>query len=232
MDFDWVGENVKEFAVEGNMTALMIIGGIDVYLNIVLPNQFQSNLTEAQTHLHTYSLTHLLIVLFVIRGVGQQGQLGHNSLLNAPEPTHITRLTNEQHTIAAITCGIAHTFFLTTLGQLLACGQNTYGALGMNTEAEAVLVPTCIEVNFQETAVLGHGQGASRVVHISCGGAHTAVVDSRGRLYTTGSNTCGQLGLGHLEDFVCSFSQVTEFVGMASTDVGVIRDLQTKEEVM
>jgi alpha-tubulin suppressor-like RCC1 family protein len=165
------------------------------------------------------------------RGVGQQGQLGHNNLSNAAEPTHIASLTREQHTIAAVTCGIAHTFFLTDAGGLLACGQNIYGALGMDTSAEAVLVPTVTRVNFQEESVPGQGQGASRIVHISCGGAHTAVIDSRGRLYTTGSNTCGQLGAGNFNDFSCSFSQVTVFVGEASSEVGALRDLQTREEV-
>lgn len=163
--------------------------------------------------------------------MGQQGQLGHNSVTNMMEPTHITSLTNEQHTIAAVSCGIAHTFFLTSSGQLLACGQNVYGALGMDTKAEEVLVPTVTEVNFQENAVMGDGKGASRIVHISCGGAHTMVVDSRGRVFATGSNTCGQLGLGHFKDYVCSFSQVTTFVGMASSEVGVIRDRQTREEL-
>jgi len=164
-------------------------------------------------------------------GVGQQGQLGHNNLQLVAEPTQIMSLVHEKYCIAAVTCGIAHTFFLTDLGQLLACGQNLYGALGMDTSAEAVLLPTLTEVNFQEDAKIGEGEGASRIVHISCGGAHTAVVDSRGRLYCTGSNTCGQLGLGDFNDFYCSFSQVTNFLGEASTKVNVIRDLQTREEI-
>lgn len=172
-----------------------------------------------------------VLMLIMFRGVGQQGQLGHGNLESMAEPTQILKLTEGKHCIAAVTCGIAHTFFLTDLGQLLACGQNKYGALGVDTTAEPVVLPTFIEVNFQEDAKIGQGQGASRIVHISCGGAHTAVVDSRGRLYTTGSNTCGQLGLNHFEDYLCSFSQVTTFSGEACTDEHVVRDLQTREEL-
>lgn len=159
--------------------------------------------------------------------MGQQGQLGLSTVINTPDPVHISSLSQEQHNVAAVSCGIAHTFFLTEEGGLLACGQNIYGALGVDTAGEAVLVPTPVHVNFQEIAPLG----ASRIVHISCGGAHTAVVDSRGRLYTTGSNTCGQLGLSHFDDFVCSFSQVTSFVTEASVEVSVVRDVQTRTEL-
>ena len=138
---------------------------------------------------------------FICRGVGQQGQLGHKNLESVYEPQQITSLMNEKYNVSAVACGIAHTFFLTDNGRLLACGQNIYGALGMNTMAEAVLIPTCVELNFE-----------AHIVHISCGGAHTAVVDALGRLYTAGSNTCGQLGLGNFNDSCAHFSQVTSFV--------------------
>lgn len=188
-----------------------------------------SNVACAYQPVH--SLKVKVSFLSLLRGVGKQGQLGHNDLTSSPVPTHLSSLSDANYTIAAVSCGIAHTFFLTDKGNLLACGQNTFGALGVDSGAENVVVPTDVAVPYQEEAVAGRGEGASRIVHVSCGGAHTAVVDSRGRLYTTGSNTCGQLGLGTFDDAQCTFTRVTEFVGESDVRQRVMRDTQTMGEV-
>ena len=36
--------------------------------------------------------------------------------------------------------------------------------------------------------------GGVRVSHVACGGAHTVVTDADGRVFSAGSNSCGQLG--------------------------------------
>ena len=36
--------------------------------------------------------------------------------------------------------------------------------------------------------------GCVRVSHVACGGAHTVIIDVEGRVYSAGSNSCGQLG--------------------------------------
>ena len=55
------------------------------------------------------------------------------------------------------------------------------------------------------------------VTHVDCGGGHTLVVSEAGRLWACGSNSCGQLGLGHFTD-VHKFEQVSFFSGDADAD--------------
>eukprot|EP00090_Calanus_glacialis_P002688 TRINITY_DN12012_c0_g1_i2.p1 TRINITY_DN12012_c0_g1~~TRINITY_DN12012_c0_g1_i2.p1 ORF type:complete len:126 (+),score=17.52 TRINITY_DN12012_c0_g1_i2:343-720(+) len=71
---------------------------------------------------------------------------------------------------------------------LFAWGANSHGQLGLGTVSEQEGVP--VEVG--EPPVL-HG------VKIVGGGGHTLLRDGEGRLFATGWNKAGQLGLGHTE---------------------------------
>lgn len=136
-------------------------------------------------------------------GLGANGQLGLGTNCNVKIPTSIGALHN--HCVSAVACGIAHTIFLVnSTSVLFGCGMNQYGCLGFDSQGQPVLSPTCIAID---------GMSALRVtpVHVSCGGAHSAVIGSDGSLYTAGSNTCGQLGLNSPEDYFCYFIKVPNF---------------------
>ncbi|KAF0697947.1 Aste57867_11400 [Aphanomyces stellatus] len=128
-------------------------------------------------------------------GIGKQGQLGHGyECVQEPNPRQILSL----EPVAAVACGIAHTMFLLPDGSIRGCGLNSYGQLGLGHTKPIVGVPTSIELT-------------CRVHHVACGGAHSCLVDADGRLWSAGSNSCGQLGLGHSTD-TCEF----EVVAMAT----------------
>jgi len=87
--------------------------------------------------------------------------------------------------IAQVGCGRYHTLAVTVTGELLGCGDNSYGQLSLGrTKAQ----PT-----FQKIGV----PGGARVAQAAGGGRHTLVVTVTGELWACGSNVYGQLGLGH-----------------------------------
>ena len=71
---------------------------------------------------------------------------------------------------------------------LFAWGANSHGQLGLGTVSEQEGVP--VEVGEHPV----HGG-----VNIVGGGGHTLLCDGEGRLFATGWNKAGQLGLGHTE---------------------------------
>jgi hypothetical protein len=105
--------------------------------------------------------------------------------------------------ISAIACGIAHSVFLSSDATLFSCGMNTYGQLGLGLISQSAAIASPIRVPLS----LGNDID---IAHISCGGAHTLLVDSNGALFATGSNSCGQLALNHLQDSF-EFSRVEFF---------------------
>ncbi len=64
---------------------------------------------------------------------------------------------------------------------------NAFGQLGIGRhQTPSAFDPQWIHINSRQAAPISH---------IACGGAHTLAVDINGRLYATGSNSCGQLGV-------------------------------------
>ncbi len=106
----------------------------------------------------------------------------------AGEPTLIDELvTTQKVAVVAVAAGIAHTCFLTDAGAVLVTGMNNFGQLGLGAHA-------CTSVNVPAPMLVSTIQGAARISHISCGGAHTLLVDEEGALFASGSNSCGQVG--------------------------------------
>uniref|UniRef100_A0A914WAL0 non-specific serine/threonine protein kinase n=1 Tax=Plectus sambesii TaxID=2011161 RepID=A0A914WAL0_9BILA len=131
-------------------------------------------------------------------GDGAQGRLGNRSEQDVLVATQIA-IPNEQM-IRTSRCGVDATVLLTDSGSLLAMGSNHCNKLNLNqrqgffsnakgnvTEVTKVLSPTSLK-NFP-----------SRVVDVSMGSSHTAVLLESGHLHMFGRNAEGQLGRGHRE---------------------------------
>jgi alpha-tubulin suppressor-like RCC1 family protein len=145
-------------------------------------------------------------------GLGGQGQLGLGERLQCvPTPTAVLSLSNKKHRVRAVSCGIAHTFVVTTNmiteeKCLLSFGWNHCGQLGHGGEliSEQLKSPTLQPPRIEDTVPtptkviiqLGSGVTDDPVQQVSCGGAHTAIVTRSGRTFVTGSGSSGQLGLG------------------------------------
>ena len=144
-------------------------------------------------------------------GINRQGQCGLGHTENQAKPALVAALGRP---VAAATCGIAHTAFVLDDGSLAMCGSNQFGQLGLGRSfnggggggqrghtdlAEArVLARTASHAALPKMVpapvVVLETSGDFRVAHVACGGAHTLLVDTAGRVLSAGSNSCGQLG--------------------------------------
>ena len=132
-------------------------------------------------------------------GLGEFGALGHGDLYTRYEPHMVEILVQKDIFIRDLDAGTRHTAFISTSGELFACGSGDAGQLGTGTR-DKELVP--VRVNTQE-----------KVAHVSCGIFHTCFVTriyiiyiyiyiECGDLFSMGGNTFGQLGLGHKKSIV------------------------------
>ena len=135
-------------------------------------------------------------------GISGQGQLGLGADFasrSVATPTAVLKLHATGHRAIGVSCGIAHTAVLTvtydkTKGwdmsspSSFAFGWNRCGQLGLGCDYATV---ECVH---DPTSVLFGDDIIAQ--QIACGGAHTLVVTQSGRLFATGSGSCGQLGLG------------------------------------
>nr|XP_015219953.1 PREDICTED: X-linked retinitis pigmentosa GTPase regulator [Lepisosteus oculatus] len=87
-----------------------------------------------------------------------------------------------------ISCGDEHTALITENGKLYMFGSNNWGQLGLGTKS-TVNKPTCVKALKSEKVKLA-----------ACGRNHTIVYTAQGKLYSTGGNNEGQLGLGDFEE--------------------------------
>lgn len=91
--------------------------------------------------------------------------------------------------LTGVACGLAHTLAVDGEGSLLAWGANGYGQLGTGHACDHVASP----------CDAGAGMDGP-VAHAACGAAHSVVVTAAGSVFATGSNSCGQLGVGDSTD--------------------------------
>ncbi|KAG7215669.1 hypothetical protein INR49_022024 [Caranx melampygus] len=87
-----------------------------------------------------------------------------------------------------IACGDEHTALITENGKLFMFGSNNWGQLGLGSKLTANK-PTCVKALKSEKVEL-----------VACGRNHTLLCTAKGRVYATGGNSEGQLGLGDSEE--------------------------------
>ncbi|KAF4713352.1 hypothetical protein FOZ62_030809 [Perkinsus olseni] len=83
----------------------------------------------------------------------------------------------------SVSCGFAHSLFLSDSGRVYSCGMGSHGQLGNNDRSHR-WVPTFIPT-------------IDRCTMVSCGGHHSLVLcDPLGEVYAFGSGSTGKLGRG------------------------------------
>ncbi|PIA28431.1 hypothetical protein AQUCO_06900004v1 [Aquilegia coerulea] len=115
-------------------------------------------------------------------GNGDYGRLGLGKVDSQWSPTVCSALENQN--LKAISCGGAHTLFLTEAGRVYATGLNDYGQLGISPEKSYTLEPLEISGLPEE------------IIRVSAGYHHSSAITANGVLYMWGNNSSGQLGLG------------------------------------
>lgn len=114
-------------------------------------------------------------------GQNSHGQLGlGHGFTSQSSPQRVKSL--EGIPLAQVTAGGFHSFALSLSGAVFAWGKNNSGQLGLNDE------------KVRESPCQVKPLRTQKVVYISCGEEHTAVLTKTGGLFTFGAGGCGQLG--------------------------------------
>ncbi|KAM6958593.1 retinitis pigmentosa GTPase regulator b [Tautogolabrus adspersus] len=87
-----------------------------------------------------------------------------------------------------IACGDEHTALITENGKLFMFGSNNWGQLGLGSKV-TVNKPTCVKALKSE-----------KVQFVACGRNHTLICTAQGKVFSSGGNSEGQLGLGDCEE--------------------------------
>ena len=117
-------------------------------------------------------------------------QLGHGDKMNRGAPTPVKALESVRVTKAA--CGKTHTLFLTSGGEVWACGSNKFGELGLGKTSESENAP-------KQIGALG-----SKVVDIGAGEEFSVIVTEDGSVFSFGHPDQGALGHGTNGKFIIS----------------------------
>jgi alpha-tubulin suppressor-like RCC1 family protein len=121
-----------------------------------------------------------------IRTWGPIGQLGDDvGTRFAPNPVPLSlpyAYDPRISTVVEIEATISGRFAVLESGQVLAWGNNTYGALGL-ASGTWIFIPALVP-------------GLSGIAQLAGGWSHSLARDTQGRVYATGANDYGQLGFG------------------------------------
>ena len=93
-------------------------------------------------------------------GQNQFGQLGLGNNDNQNTPILCSSLLNED--VIDIKCGMYHTLVLTSNGDVLSCGRNTFSELGRE----------CTE-DFTDVSTFKKIEELSNIIRIECGNSHS-----------------------------------------------------------
>ncbi|KAL9658310.1 hypothetical protein ABK040_015630 [Willaertia magna] len=97
-------------------------------------------------------------------------------------------LINNNEFIEDISCGFGYTFFKTNKNSVFSCGINPYGQLGISSLERKRRKPVRMPTDFL--------LDDDSIDKVSCGWGFTMILTKKGKLYSTGYNYHGQLGLG------------------------------------
>lgn len=133
-------------------------------------------------------------------GLNSMGQTGTGITANTEVhlPTKVIGLSKEDlsgETVVEIAGGEHHTIFLTSKGEVFACGRSDGGQLGLedgdpafNDREHPDFLPEPVQVKFADAS--------DRIVHISAGTHNNMAVTEGGALYAWGQGAQSELGLG------------------------------------
>nr|XP_027206232.1 serine/threonine-protein kinase Nek8-like [Dermatophagoides pteronyssinus] len=110
--------------------------------------------------------------------------LGSDDQTNRFRPTIVNELL--QINIVDVDCSDDHVVVVSTDGHVYGWGSNQNGKLGINSEKQTVIFPTCIRLD-------------CRVKTVVCGKNATAFIDQYGSIWLCGDNQFNQLALNDLD---------------------------------
>jgi alpha-tubulin suppressor-like RCC1 family protein len=155
-------------------------------------------------------------------GRNETGQLGLGySSPCVPVPTLLSIGTDATFVSAGV--GKYHTLLVTEDGTVHASGGNKCGQLGVNNEK----LDGCDK--FRKCAVVDYAseeEDGVKIIHAACGENISALISSKGHLYTAGSSEWGQLGNGETGEYIVSAGRL----GFANCAKFLRRDMFVESE--
>ncbi|XP_073941047.1 probable E3 ubiquitin-protein ligase HERC2 [Choristoneura fumiferana] len=121
-------------------------------------------------------------------GYGAGGRLGIGGIDSVSQPTLLSSIQHVFITKVACNSGGKHCLALSSDGDVYSWGEGDDGKLGHGNR-----------VSYDRPRLIPSLSGME-VVQIACGGAHSACLTARGRIYTWGKGRYGRLGHGDSED--------------------------------
>ncbi|XP_069103120.1 uncharacterized protein [Argopecten irradians] len=135
-------------------------------------------------------------------GCGGEGRLGLGNEDDQCQPTEVNIV--EPVVVRDVRCGVDGTMFRTDVGGVLACGSNIDNKLGLNHRQGFIMAMKNLfiktEVEGQKEPTLVRALARHKVLDITMGLHHSAVIVEPGHVYTFGRNTEGQLGISNTKD--------------------------------
>ncbi|XP_063314711.1 probable E3 ubiquitin-protein ligase HERC3 isoform X1 [Pelobates fuscus] len=138
-------------------------------------------------------------------GQNCHGQLGLGSGFGSQCSAHRVK-SLEGIPLAQIVAGGYHSFALSLSGAVFGWGKNSEGQLGLSDE------------KVRESPCQVKPLRTQKVVYISCGEEHTAILTKSGGLFTFGAGGCGQLGHDSLHNEI-NPRRVVELMGSEVTQI-------------
>jgi len=171
-------------------------GSCDESTSLVQVKQLAEITDIACGYLHTACLDRSGNVW--VFGDASYGQLGFKTKLEiAPWPT---RVPNPLPSISFVHCGTHHTVCLDQARSAIwVFGSNEFGQLGLGDDDEKYFQPIRIVPPSNKSIDL-----------VTCGGNFTMIMDSEGKVFATGCNELGELGLGSDAKKIMSFTEMKE----------------------
>uniref|UniRef100_A0A453RTU9 RCC1-like domain-containing protein n=1 Tax=Aegilops tauschii subsp. strangulata TaxID=200361 RepID=A0A453RTU9_AEGTS len=116
-------------------------------------------------------------------GNNEYGQLGIGDTQPRSQPIRVEGLSNLS--LVDIAAGGWHSAALTKEGEVYAWGRGEHGRLGFGDDKSSHMVPLKVQLLAGED-----------IVQVSCGGTHSVVLTSDGRIFSYGRGDHGRLGDG------------------------------------
>ncbi|XP_045647665.1 probable E3 ubiquitin-protein ligase HERC6 [Ursus americanus] len=139
-------------------------------------------------------------------GDNSQGQLGRKGVQRDEHPKRIRTLDNLR--VDLVSCGKEHSLAVCYKGRVFAWGAGSEGQLGVGEFKEINLIPTKIKTL---TGI--------KIIQVSCGHYHSLALSEGGQVFSWGSNSHGQLGLGKKCPSQASPQRVRSLDGIPLTQV-------------
>ena len=131
-------------------------------------------------------------------GNNEEGELGLND--KSIKTYKLTKINFGSYTnkIIQISAGTVHNLALTKDGKVFAWGSSQGGQLGLSEEFLLSLPNFKNNYFIYEPIMIPYFE--ENIISIGCGEAHSCAVDIKGKAYSWGYGSSGQLGLGFCED--------------------------------